>query len=174
MEIFAILYGTYYPPHREFKLICIGKFSRRTWVNFTQQYGKNRQRCQQNKFYYALWQLLLYYYTEFPSKILSVYHCTLSLYFISILYVSCSCVIKTLFFRKINDVHWNCSFWLSVVLLCCSFFTRSLSSVSVWSFFERGENRTFVLLLTSMRTFGRFPTGRMTWGFYWIGLRLKP
>ena len=33
----------------------------------TQQYGKNRQRCEQNKFYYAVWQLLLYYY-YFPQK----------------------------------------------------------------------------------------------------------
>ena len=39
-------------------------------MNFTQQYGKNRKRCQQNKFYYAVWQLLLYYYRDFPSKIL--------------------------------------------------------------------------------------------------------
>ena len=41
-------------------------------MNFTQQCGKNRQRCQQNTFYYAVWQLLLYFYREFPSKILSV------------------------------------------------------------------------------------------------------
>ena len=73
MAIFNILYGNYYPPHGEFKLICIGKFARRTWVNFTQQYGKNRQRCQQNIFYYAVWQLLLYFYREFPSKIFYVY-----------------------------------------------------------------------------------------------------
>ena len=73
MAIFTILYGNYYPPHGEFKLICIGKFARRTWVNFTQQYGKNRQTCQQNKFYYPVWQLLLYYYREFSSKILYVY-----------------------------------------------------------------------------------------------------
>ena len=73
MAIFTILYGNYYPPHGEFKLIFIGKFARRTWVNFTQQYGKNRQRCQQNTYYYAVWQLLLYFYREFPSKILSVY-----------------------------------------------------------------------------------------------------
>ena len=72
VAIFTILYGDYYPPHGKFKLICIGKFARRTWVNFTQQYGKNCQRCQQNKFYYAVWQLLLYYCREFPSKILSV------------------------------------------------------------------------------------------------------
>ena len=51
MAVFTILYGNYYPPHREFELIFLGKFSRRTWVNFTQQYGKNRhQRYQQNKF----------------------------------------------------------------------------------------------------------------------------
>ena len=45
---FTILYGNYYRPYIEFNVICIGKFSRRTWVNFTQQYGKNRQRRQQN------------------------------------------------------------------------------------------------------------------------------
>ena len=73
VAIFTILYGNYYPPHGEFKLICIGKFARRTWVNFTQQYGKNRQRCRENKFYYIVWQFLLYYYREFPWKILSVY-----------------------------------------------------------------------------------------------------
>ena len=73
VTIFTILYGNYHPSHSDFKLTCIEKFSRRTWVNFTQQYGKDRQRCQQNKFYYAVWQLLLYYYREFPSKMLSVY-----------------------------------------------------------------------------------------------------
>ena len=72
-KTFTILYGNYYPPHGEFMLICIGKFARRTWVNFTQQYGKNRRRYQKNKFYYAVWQLLPYYYREFPSKILSVW-----------------------------------------------------------------------------------------------------
>ena len=72
MAIFTILYDNYYPPHGEFKLIRIGKFARQTWVNFTQQYGKNRQRCQRNKFYYAVWRLLLYYYRELPSKIFSV------------------------------------------------------------------------------------------------------
>ena len=73
MAIFTILYGNYYPPHGEFTLICIGKFARRTWVNFTQQYGKNRQRFQRDKVYYAVWQLLPYYYREFHSKILSEY-----------------------------------------------------------------------------------------------------
>ena len=73
VAISTILYGDYYPPHGEFKLICIEKFARRTWVNFTQQYGKNRQRCQQNKFYYAVWQLLLYFFREYPSRILSVW-----------------------------------------------------------------------------------------------------
>ena len=29
VAIFTILYGNYYPPHGEFKLICIGKFARR-------------------------------------------------------------------------------------------------------------------------------------------------
>ena len=74
VAIFTIFYGNYYLSHGGFKLICIGKFARRTWVNFTQQYGKNRQRCQQNKFYYAVWQLLRYFYREFYSKILSVSH----------------------------------------------------------------------------------------------------
>ena len=73
MAIFTILYGNYDPPHGEFKVICIGKFARRTWVNFTHQYGKNRQRCQQDPFYCAVWQLLLYFYREFPSKIRSVW-----------------------------------------------------------------------------------------------------
>ena len=73
VAIFNILYGDYYPTHGEFKLICTGKFFRRTWVNFNQQYRQNRQKCQQNKFYYAVCQLLLYYKSEFPSKILSVW-----------------------------------------------------------------------------------------------------
>ena len=73
MAIFTILYGNYYPPHGELKLICIGKFARRTWMNFSQQYGKNRRRYRKNKFYYAAWHLLLYFYREIPSKILSVY-----------------------------------------------------------------------------------------------------
>ena len=30
LAIFIILYGNYYPAHGEFKLICIGKFTRRT------------------------------------------------------------------------------------------------------------------------------------------------
>ena len=64
----CILYGNYYPSHREFELICIGKFARRTWVNFTQQSGKNRHRCQQHTFYYSVWQLLLYFYREFFSQ----------------------------------------------------------------------------------------------------------
>ena len=63
------LYGNYYPPHGEFKLICIGEFARRTWVNFIQQYGENCRRCQQNIFCYAVWQLLLYFYRELPLKV---------------------------------------------------------------------------------------------------------
>ena len=74
VAIFIKLYGNYYPPHEELKLMCIGNFARWTWVNWvSQQYGKNRKRCQQNTFYYAVWKLLLYFYREFPSKILSVY-----------------------------------------------------------------------------------------------------
>ena len=38
MAIFTILYGNYYPPDGEFELIYIGKFARRTWVDFTQQF----------------------------------------------------------------------------------------------------------------------------------------
>ena len=34
---------------------------------------ENRQKCQQNTFYYAVWQLFLYFHREFPLKILSVY-----------------------------------------------------------------------------------------------------
>ena len=103
VAIFTILYGTYYPPHGEFKLICIGKFARWTWVNFTAQYGKNHQRCQQNKFYYAVWQLLLYYYREFPSKILSVYNhivksTIIILYYIFLVDIS----IKNIFFPQRN------------------------------------------------------------------------
>ena len=88
VAIFTILYGNCYPPRGVFKLICIGKFTRWTWVNFTQQYGKNRQTCQQNKFYYAVWQLLLYYYREFPSKILSVYTECPESWFINYIFIS--------------------------------------------------------------------------------------
>ena len=67
VAIFTILYGNYYSPYGEFKLMCIGKFARRTWVNFTQQYGKNRQRCQQYKFYYYCY--IMYIIIEnFPKK----------------------------------------------------------------------------------------------------------
>ena len=78
VAIFTILYGKTYPPHGELKLKCIGKFARRPWINFTQQYGKNRERYQRNTFYYDVWQLLLYFYREFPSKILSAYNWTIS------------------------------------------------------------------------------------------------
>ena len=50
MAIFSILYGDYYPPHGEFELIYVYREIWWTWVNFTQQYGKNRQRCHKNKF----------------------------------------------------------------------------------------------------------------------------
>ena len=68
VAIFTILYGNYYPPHGEFKLICIRKFAKSTWMNFTQKYGKNRQRCQQNKFYYAVWQYCYIIIENFPQK----------------------------------------------------------------------------------------------------------
>ena len=68
MAIFTILYGNYYLPRGEFKLICIGKFARRTWVNFTQQYGKNRQRCQQNKFIMLYGNYCYIFIENFPQK----------------------------------------------------------------------------------------------------------
>ena len=68
MAVFTILYGNYYPPHGEFELICIGKFSRRTWVNFTQQYGKNHQRCQQNKFTMLYGDYCYIFIENFPQK----------------------------------------------------------------------------------------------------------
>ena len=68
MAVFTILYGNYYPPHGEFELICIGKFARRTWVNFTQQYGKNRQRCQQNKFTMLYGNYCYIFIENFPQK----------------------------------------------------------------------------------------------------------
>ena len=72
MAIFTIVYGNDYPLHGKFKLICTWKFARWSWTNFPQQYGRNRQRFQQNTFYYDVWQLLLDFYREFPSKILSM------------------------------------------------------------------------------------------------------
>ena len=69
-------------------------------MNFIQQYGKNHQSCQQNKFYYAVWQLLLYYYREFPSKILSVYYNVLDLIYnilivdFSVFYLNYRTVVK--------------------------------------------------------------------------------
>ena len=68
MAIFTILYGNYYPPHGEFELICIGKFARRTWVNFTQQYGKNRQRWQQNTFTMLYGNYCYIFIENFPQK----------------------------------------------------------------------------------------------------------
>ena len=68
MAVFTILHGHYYPPHEEFELICIGKFSRRTWVNFTQQYGKNRHRCQQNKFIMLYGNYCYIFKQNFPQK----------------------------------------------------------------------------------------------------------
>ena len=68
MAIFTILYGNYYPPHGEFKLICIGKFARRAWVNFTQRYGKNRQRCEQNNFTMLYGNYCYIFIENFPQK----------------------------------------------------------------------------------------------------------
>ena len=79
MAVFTILYGNYYPPYGEFELICEGKFARRTWVNFTQQYGKNRQRCQQNKFIMLYGSYCYIFIENFPQKFSP---CTFSIYFI--------------------------------------------------------------------------------------------
>ena len=68
MAVFTIVYGSYYPPHGEFELISIGKFARRTWVNLTQQYGKNRQRCQQNKFTMLYGNYCYIFIENFPQK----------------------------------------------------------------------------------------------------------
>ena len=68
MAVFTILYGNYYPLYGEFELKCIGKFARRTLVNFTQEYGKNRQRCQQNKFTMLYCNYCYIYIENFPQK----------------------------------------------------------------------------------------------------------
>ena len=68
MAIFTIPYGNYYPPHGEFELICIGKFAIRTWVNFTQQFGKNRQRCQKNTFTMLYGNYCYIFIENFPQK----------------------------------------------------------------------------------------------------------
>ena len=60
MAIFTILYRNYYPPHGEFELICIGKFAR--------QYGKNRQRCQQNKFTMVYGNYCYIFIENFPQN----------------------------------------------------------------------------------------------------------
>ena len=68
MAIFTILYGNYYPPHGELNLICIGKFARLTWGNFTQQYGKNRQRCQKINFTMLYGNCCYIFIENFPRK----------------------------------------------------------------------------------------------------------
>ena len=68
MAVFTILHGNHYPPHGEFELICVGKFARRTWMNFTRQYGKNRQRCQQNKFTMLYGNYCYIFIENFPQK----------------------------------------------------------------------------------------------------------
>ena len=68
MAVFTILYGNYYPSHGEIELICIGKFARWTWVNFTQQYGKIRQRCQKNKFTVLYGNYCYIFLENFPQK----------------------------------------------------------------------------------------------------------
>ena len=69
VSIFTILYGNYYPPHGKFKLICIGKFARRTWMNFSQQYGKNRQRCRKKNFTLLYGNYYYIIIDNFPQKL---------------------------------------------------------------------------------------------------------
>ena len=69
MAVFTILYANYYPSHGEFELICMGKFARRTFVNSAQQYGKNRQKCQQNKFTMLYGNYCYIFIKNFPQKI---------------------------------------------------------------------------------------------------------
>ena len=68
VAIFTILYGNHYPPHGEFKLTCIGKFARRVWVNFTQQYSKNRQRYEKNNFTMLYGNYCYIIIENFPQK----------------------------------------------------------------------------------------------------------
>ena len=68
MAVFTILYGNYYTPYGEFEVICIGKFARRTRVNFTQQYGKTHQRCQENKFTMLYGNYCYTFIENFPQK----------------------------------------------------------------------------------------------------------
>ena len=68
VAIFTILYGSYCPPHGEFELICIGKFARRTWVNFTQQYGKNRQGVNKINFTTLYGNYCYIFIENFPQK----------------------------------------------------------------------------------------------------------
>ena len=99
--------------HMRFELICIGKFARRTWVNFTQQYGKNRQRCQQNKFT-TLYGNYCYIFTEnFPQKfspcilLLQIFlKLVCKLDFSSFLkYVNWIFILPQIFLQK--KVHWS-------------------------------------------------------------------
>ena len=122
VAIFTILYGNYYPPHGELELICIGKFARQTWVNFTQQYGKNRQRFQRDKFYYAVRKLLLYYYRDFPEKFSPCTFMAITLYISSPLFFFFSFFLSFLFpFLSLPSRHrslpWECD--RNYSLGCC-------------------------------------------------------
>ena len=120
MAVFTILYGNYYPPHGEFKLICRGKFSRRTWVNFTQQYGKNRQRCQQNKFTMRYGNYCCIFIDNFPQKF-SPCIIVIHLFLVSVAYRDFNCWNKRLHgprwgFRSIwtQLVGWTSRRWIIV------------------------------------------------------------
>ena len=84
VAIFTVLYGNYCSPHGEFKLICIGKFARRAWVNFTQQYGKNRQRCEQNNFTMLYGNYCYIFIANFPQKFSP---CTIFVFWFFIVYL---------------------------------------------------------------------------------------
>ena len=118
MAVFTILYGNNYPPHGEFELICIGKFTRRTWVNFTQQYGKNRQRCQQNKFTMLYGNYCYIFIENFPQKFSP---CRLITILFSIfLHVRFFLIDYTLFKTPFLFTHFSFLFQIlhSIVLLC--------------------------------------------------------
>ena len=72
VAIFTILYGNYCPPHEEFKLICIGKFARRTSLNSMGKIAKGVNKIN----FTMLYGNYCYSFVEnFPQKFSS---CTLN------------------------------------------------------------------------------------------------
>ena len=68
MAIFTILYGNYYPPHGEFKLICIGKFARRTWVTSLSSMGKIAKGVEKINFTMLHGNYCYIFIEKFPQK----------------------------------------------------------------------------------------------------------